>query len=80
MGEKMSYAKGVYVWEKTVSLSQDSTTVDGGDLEELGITVHTVPGRDPENDKFIVLRTKQWALDLEDVDKFAEYLKSLIKN
>jgi hypothetical protein len=80
MDTKMTYAKGVECWETNYSLSQAPNTIDGGNNdEELGVTVHTVAAGPGETGKFLVLRTEQWAIDPEDIDSFAAWLKETCK-
>jgi hypothetical protein len=77
----MTYNKDVNNYTSTINLIQEANTVDGGEYEELNITIHQLPIRiKPEtSDFFIVLETKQWAIDYNDIDKFAEYLKKQIE-
>lgn len=75
----MTYSIDINCWVKTFSLSQPANTIDGGPGEELEATVQTVPGANPKNDKFIVLKTDQWAIDVDEIDAFADWLKSICK-
>lgn len=78
---KPEYALEVRCWEQNFILSQPANTTTGGKDndtgEELKVIVHDVPGGSGATDKFIVFETRQWSIDKEDIDKFAEWLKSL---
>ncbi|MEM4261224.1 MAG: hypothetical protein QXG00_08320 [Candidatus Woesearchaeota archaeon] len=72
--------RDVKCWEANFELSQNANTITGSPtgFENLKITVHGVPGNpDDEISSFIILETEQWSLDPEDIDEFADYLKSL---
>jgi hypothetical protein len=75
----VEYAKGVSCWETRMLLSQDSNTVDGGEGEELEVTVYGVPVGPNTMDKFVVFKTDQWAIDPQDIDKFCAFLKEICK-
>jgi hypothetical protein len=79
----MTYTSDIDNYISKIELIQEANTVDGGEFEELDITIHQLPiGKKikvQEDDFFIVLKTNQWAIDYRDIDKFAEYLKQQIK-
>ena len=73
------YTDGVNCWEVQFKLSQLANTIDGGEIEELSVTVHSVPGATGQNSKFVVLNTNQWAIDPDEIDRFATFLKEVCK-
>lgn len=76
------YSKDVDNYKQTIELIQDANTIDGGECETLDIVFHAAPTGKvlTYDDIFIVLKSEHWSIDYNDIDKFAEYLKSKIKS
>ncbi len=74
VGEFMGVA-GVRLSEVSFSFNQDSDTNQSDDIgQEIEITTH-----DSGGGVYIVIKTDRWAMDVDDIDKFCETLKKIVK-
>jgi hypothetical protein len=74
VGEFMGVA-GVRLSEVSFSFNQDSDTNQSDDIgQEIEITT-----QDSGGGAYIVIKTDRWAMDVDDIDKFCETLKKIVK-
>lgn len=76
MNTELIYTKGVEIGEVSFEFSQDvDSCQDSNDICQV-IKVFT---QDAGGGSYICLETTRWAIDAEDIDKFAEMLKKVVR-
>jgi len=75
MNDELIYTKGVEIAETEFTFSQDvDSCQDPNDICQV-LKVFT---QDAGGGSYICIKTDRWAIDTEDIDKFAEMLKKIV--
>jgi hypothetical protein len=75
MNDKLIYTKGVEISEVEFNFSQDVDSCQDSDDMCQVLKVFT---QDAGGGSYICIKTDRWAIDTEDIDKFAEILKKIV--
>lgn len=73
--DKLMDIKGVELFDAKFTFTQESDTCDSGDFGQ-SLTVFTEDGG---GGSYIVISTERWAIDYDEIDKFCEGLKRILK-
>jgi hypothetical protein len=74
----MKLPNGVALFEQTVILAQDNDTNDDVTLgQELKLS--TLSAGVGADDKYLIIETERWAIDYDEIDTLAAYMKNLLK-
>lgn len=65
------------IFEKTFVYEQEKDCCDG---ESMYVQTLTVQTQDGGGGNYIILKTDRWAIDRDDIDKFCEELKTILKD